>query len=131
MVATRDAFVVVDACQGRFRTQVQVRSIALNHRTRGRAGQAAILWFLIGDIVSRPSLRQWLHEYLDKGAIVLITGSKFYRGPPFSGAALVPASIMERLVRTPVDMPRGLRRFLSRNEVRRPAPLPTSQHYDS
>ena len=61
---------------------------------------------------------QWLREYLDKGAIVLTTGSKFYRGPPFAGAVLVPASIMERLARTEIAMPRGLRRFLTRNEVR-------------
>ena len=53
MVATRDAFVVVDACQGRFK-------------------------------------EEWLDEYLRKNAIVLITGSKFFRGPPFSGAVLVP-----------------------------------------
>ena len=71
MVSTRDAFVVVDACQGRFK-------------------------------------EEWLEEYLRKDAIVLITGSKFFRGPPFSGAVLVPGSIMERLILTDVDMPAGL-----------------------
>jgi hypothetical protein len=71
MVSTRDAFVVVDACQGRFK-------------------------------------EEWLHDYLRKDAIVLITGSKFFRGPPFSGAVLVPGSIMERLILTDVDMPSGL-----------------------
>eukprot|EP00277_Geminigera_cryophila_P001574 CAMPEP_0179416164 /NCGR_PEP_ID=MMETSP0799-20121207/6642_1 /TAXON_ID=46947 /ORGANISM="Geminigera cryophila, Strain CCMP2564" /LENGTH=489 /DNA_ID=CAMNT_0021188997 /DNA_START=57 /DNA_END=1526 /DNA_ORIENTATION=+ len=80
MVSTRDAFVVVDACQGRFK-------------------------------------EEWLDEYLRKQAIVLITGSKFYRGPPFSGAVLVPGSIMERLILTDVDMPAGLRHFMSANEV--------------
>jgi hypothetical protein len=40
-----------------------------------------------------------LNDNIQKGAIVLLTGSKFFRGPPFSGAVLVPGSIMERLVR--------------------------------
>jgi len=80
MIATRDAFIVVDACQGRFK-------------------------------------EEWLDEYLRKNAIVLITGSKFFRGPPFSGAVLVPGAIMERLILTDVDMPAGLRQFLSANEV--------------
>lgn len=35
-----------------------------------------------------------LTELLDSNAIVLITGSKFYRGPPFSGGVIVPAEIM-------------------------------------
>ena len=60
---------------------------------------------------------EWLDEYLRKNAIVLITGSKFFRGPPFSGAVLVPGAIMERLILTDVDMPAGLRQFLSANEV--------------
>lgn len=32
-----------------------------------------------------------LHAYLDRQAIVLLTGSKFMGGPPFSGFALIPA----------------------------------------
>jgi len=34
---------------------------------------------------------------MDQGVMVLFTGSKFYRGPPFSGAVLVPPVIMEQL----------------------------------
>ena len=48
---------------------------------------------------------------------MLITGSKFYRGPPFSGAVLVPAPIMERLTVTETDLAPGLGYFLSSNEV--------------
>jgi hypothetical protein len=36
--------------------------------------------------LGRPRLR----HYLDRGYLVLITGSKFFTGPPFSGALLVP-----------------------------------------
>ena len=32
-------------------------------------------------------------DYLDRGAIVFVTGSKFMGGPPFSGFALVPKSV--------------------------------------
>jgi len=80
LVSTRDAFVVVDACQGRF-------------------------W------------SKDIQDCLNKGAFVLITGSKFFRGPPFSGAVIVPGSIMERLVLTDVDMPSGLRKFITSNDV--------------
>jgi hypothetical protein len=37
--------------------------------------------------LGRPRLR----KYLDRGDIVIVTGSKFFTGPPFSGALLVPA----------------------------------------
>lgn len=37
-----------------------------------------------------------LRAYLDRGAIVLMTGSKFMGGPPFSGFALVPPALAER-----------------------------------
>eukprot|EP00290_Baffinella_frigidus_P025015 CAMPEP_0180252838 /NCGR_PEP_ID=MMETSP0987-20121128/39262_1 /TAXON_ID=697907 /ORGANISM="non described non described, Strain CCMP2293" /LENGTH=417 /DNA_ID=CAMNT_0022221629 /DNA_START=131 /DNA_END=1384 /DNA_ORIENTATION=- len=85
MVATRDAFIVVDACQGRF-------------------------------------TNKWLQNYIREGAMVLITGSKFFRGAPFSGAVLVPGELIERLARTEVDMPEGLAKFITQNEV--PAALP-------
>lgn len=39
----------------------------------------------------------WLNDVIGKNAIVLITGSKFFRGPPFSGAVLVPPPIMKKL----------------------------------
>ena len=35
-------------------------------------------------------------QYLDRGYLVLVTGSKFFTGPPFSGALLVPAGLAER-----------------------------------
>jgi hypothetical protein len=35
-------------------------------------------------------------DYLERGAIVFVTGSKFMGGPPFSGFALVPRAFRER-----------------------------------
>ena len=39
-----------------------------------------------------------IRDLLDDGAIVLLTGSKFFRGPPFSGAVIVPPKIMSKLL---------------------------------
>ena len=38
-----------------------------------------------------------LHDLLDRGATVMLTGSKFFQTPPFCGALLVPRTITERL----------------------------------
>ena len=38
-----------------------------------------------------------LHRYLEEEFMVLISGSKFFTGPPFSGALLVPPSISKRV----------------------------------
>jgi hypothetical protein len=43
--------------------------------------------------LGRPRLRQ----YLDRGYLVLVTGSKFFTGPAFSGALLVPAGLAETI----------------------------------
>jgi len=41
--------------------------------------------------LGRPRLR----KYLERGYMVIVTGSKFFTGPPFSGALLVPACLSE------------------------------------
>jgi len=41
--------------------------------------------------------RARLRRYLERGYIVIVTGSKFFTGPPFSGALLVPASFAAHL----------------------------------
>src|SRR5258708_38341645 len=38
-----------------------------------------------------------LQKYLERGYLVIVTGSKFFTGPPFSGALLVPASLSKGL----------------------------------
>jgi hypothetical protein len=37
-----------------------------------------------------------VHDYLERGAIVFLTGSKFMGGPPFSGFAVIPRQLAER-----------------------------------
>jgi hypothetical protein len=43
--------------------------------------------------LGRPRLK----NYLDRGYIVIVTGSKFFTGPAFSGALLVPAGLSQAL----------------------------------
>lgn len=52
-----------------------------------------------------------LHAYLARGAVVLLTGSKFMGGPPFSGFALVP-----RAARPRRGLPQGLAQIFRRAE---------------
>ena len=41
--------------------------------------------------------RPRLQSYLDRGYLVIVTGSKFFTGPAFSGALLVPAGLAQAL----------------------------------
>lgn len=63
----------------------------------------------------------WLHELLHSNAIVLITGSKFFRGPPFSGGVLVPAPIMSKIIsmQDEAKIPHGLNTFIGKTELPR------------
>lgn len=50
-----------------------------------------------------------IKDYLDLGWMVAITGSKFFTGPPFSGALLAPGAILRRLALAP--LPEGLAQY--------------------
>ncbi len=56
---------------------------------------------------------QAIHDYLLRGIIVFLTGSKFMGGPPFSGFALIP----EQLVNAAAPLPDGARTIFRRAEV--------------
>jgi len=62
--------------------------------------------------------RETLTTALENGVVVLYTGSKFYRGPPFSGAVFVPKETMLRLqeLKDPI-IPKGLFTFIGRSEL--------------
>jgi hypothetical protein len=61
--------------------------------------------------LGRPRLR----KYLDRGYMVLVTGSKFFTGPPFSGALLVP-SVLAQAFDTASDIAAGLLEYSSRSD---------------
>jgi hypothetical protein len=56
-----------------------------------------------------------LTRYLDRGYLVIVTGSKFFTGPPFSGAVLVPGAFAYRLDRASA-IPPGLLEYSSRSD---------------
>jgi hypothetical protein len=72
-----------------------------------------------------------VRAYLDLGATVLITGSKFFTGPPFAGAALLPGPIAARLQTG--RLPVGLASYFNRAEFPANAPaarmLPEGGNY--
>jgi len=72
-----------------------------------------------------------LRQYLALDAVVLITGSKFFTGPPFAGAAILPASIAARLQGD--RLPAGLDAYFGRDDFpprcRAAADLPPSGNY--
>lgn len=47
-----------------------------------------------------------IRDYVSQGWMVLITGSKFFTGPPFAGALLAPSVVAQRLAKRP--LPEGL-----------------------
>ena len=55
-----------------------------------------------------------VRAYLALDAVVLVTGSKFFTGPPFAGAAILPPSIAARLCRE--TLPAGLEAYFGRDE---------------
>ncbi|NVD44265.1 hypothetical protein [Qipengyuania atrilutea] len=54
-----------------------------------------------------------LQTYLQRGAIVLLTGSKFMGGPPFSGFAIFPLGLLARVA----AFPAGLATIFARAEL--------------
>lgn len=53
-----------------------------------------------------------IQGYLARGCIVMLTGSKFMGGPPFSGFALVPQDVIDAAA----DLPSGLAQIFARAE---------------
>ena len=59
--------------------------------------------------------RARLRNYLDRGFWVIITGSKFFTGPPFSGALLTPPSLTPD-VDSASDIPSGFFEYFGRSD---------------
>ena len=58
-----------------------------------------------------------IHRLLDKGATVMLTGSKFFEAPPFAAALLVPASLTDRLVQCDAEHLAGFSSLFSASDV--------------
>jgi hypothetical protein len=57
-----------------------------------------------------------IRTYLERGFMVLITGSKFYTGPPFSGAMLIPETLAGR-IKDHGDLPAGFAHYFSPHDL--------------
>lgn len=54
-----------------------------------------------------------IHSMLDKGVMLMVTGSKFYQAPPFCGALLVPKSWSEKFISKDASIIKGYENLFS------------------
>ena len=52
-----------------------------------------------------------IQNYLNKGYIITITGSKYFTGPPYSGALILPESVSELINSAKNTLPEGLTKY--------------------
>jgi hypothetical protein len=95
-----------------------------------RAQYGAAFDIVVDACQARLSARS-VQAYLALDAVVLITGSKFFTGPPFAGALLLPEALARRLDHA--ALPEGLDAYFGRDEFpencQAAASLPPSGNY--
>ncbi len=91
------------------KTGLIIPSMAHIDALRRRYGDA--ISFVVDACQARID-RETIVAYLSRGAMLLLTGSKYMGGPPFSGIALVPG----RMVETAQTLPAGFETGFSRHE---------------
>jgi hypothetical protein len=95
---------------------------AMNHSKLGAAGPSPALIFALKKhwgarlhvIVDACQMRLELDElrrYLKAGCTVIVTGSKFFTGPPLSGAVLIPRAIAEAAIASGRAFPEGFNAY--------------------
>jgi len=57
-----------------------------------------------------------IQNYLNKGYIVTITGSKYFTGPPYCGALIVPKSVSESINSVKNTIPEGLTKYYNHSD---------------
>jgi hypothetical protein len=82
---------------------------ALDDLDRLRSAHQGSATFVVDACQARIT-PQAVNDYLERDAIVFITGSKFMGGPPFSGFALVPAALAEGAAPLPAGLATIFRR---------------------
>jgi hypothetical protein len=77
--------------------------------------QPSILWAV--DLCQFRNKKDLINGLLEKGAILLITGSKFYQSPPFCGALLVPKKLCDRLTKCDPTPARDFNRIFTKYDI--------------
>jgi hypothetical protein len=72
---------------------------------------------VIVDAAQMRLSRSRLDQYLSRGFFVIVTGSKFFTGPPFSAALLIPADAASHLKLPPQPMPAGFAGYATRRDL--------------
>ncbi|CAH8283592.1 hypothetical protein EV196_102483 [Mariniflexile fucanivorans] len=57
-----------------------------------------------------------IQNYLNKGYIVSITGSKYFTGPPYSGALILPKSVSKLIHSVKNSLPKGLTKYYNHSD---------------
>jgi len=57
-----------------------------------------------------------IQNYLNKGYIVTITGSKYFTGPPYSGALILPGSVSKSIHSVKNTLPEGLTQYYNHSD---------------
>jgi hypothetical protein len=57
-----------------------------------------------------------IQNYLNKGYIVTITGSKFFTGPPYCGALILPKSVNDLIHSAKNPLPKGLTKYYNHSD---------------
>jgi len=57
-----------------------------------------------------------IQNFLNKGYIVTITGSKYFTGPPYSGALIVPKSVSKSIDSVKKSLPEGLTNYYNHSD---------------
>lgn len=57
-----------------------------------------------------------IRDYLDRGCMMALTGSKFFTGPPFNGALLIPKNLVKKWEKYPGKLPKGLEDYFYESE---------------
>lgn len=60
--------------------------------------------------------KEIVRDFLENNCIVFLTGSKFFRAPPFCACALIPPDLRQNFVDVP-DVPCGLSHLIGREEL--------------
>jgi hypothetical protein len=57
-----------------------------------------------------------IHNYLNKGYIITITGSKYFTGPPYCGALILPEKVSKSINSLRITIPKGLTNYYNHSD---------------